>query len=57
MAKIISKVNVTSIFRDWWQSNLSDIFANPDDITIISAIEYNGGLYLIYTYEDNVIPA
>lgn len=50
MAKVISKVNVTSVFRDWWNSNLTDIFNDPDEVTIISAIEYNGGLYLIYSH-------
>lgn len=50
--KIIAKVQVTSVMSQWWESNLSDIFVHPEDVTIISAIEYDGGLYLIYTYDE-----
>ncbi len=50
MEKVISKVQVTSAFDQWWESDLSSIFTNPDEVTIISAVVENGGLYLIYTY-------
>jgi hypothetical protein len=61
MSLKLAKVQVTSGLSDWWESDLLDIFADPDRVRIISAIEYNGGLYLIYEYEsieddDLVIP-
>lgn len=49
----LAKVCVTSFFMDWWESDLRDIFVNPDDIKIISAVIEEGKLYLIYTYNDN----
>ena len=52
MSKVISKVQITSTINQWWQSSLSDIFTNPEEVAIISAIEYDGGLYLIYSYDD-----
>jgi hypothetical protein len=48
---VIGKVQVTAMFRDWWESDLSDIFTEPQGVKIISAVEYSGGLYLIYTHE------
>jgi len=48
----LSKVQVTSAFQQWWESDLTDIFDEPDEVTIISAVIENGGLYLIYTYID-----
>jgi hypothetical protein len=46
----ISKVQITSAFNQWWESDLSDIFTEPERVVIISAVIDNGGLYLIYTY-------
>lgn len=53
MAKMLCKVNITSVFRDWWESDLSDIFIDPNKVQIISAVTYEGGLYLIYTHDDD----
>jgi hypothetical protein len=50
MDKVLAKVNVTSDIANWWESDLSDIFVNPDEVEIISAVCDNGTLYLIYTY-------
>lgn len=52
MNKKIGKVQVSSMFSKWWESSLKDIFTNPDDVQILSAIEYDGSLYLIYLYDE-----
>lgn len=53
MKTVIAKVQVSAIFRQWWESDLSDIFTNPDEVTIVSAVVEDGGIYLIYTYKTN----
>ena len=57
--KKIGKVQITSGFPEWWGESLSIIFTNPDEVKILSAIEYEGGLYLIYLYdaedEENIL--
>lgn len=52
MAICIDKVNVISCLRDWDGSKLSDIFLNPEKITIIGTVADEGKLYLIYSYDD-----
>jgi hypothetical protein len=53
MARKIAKVNITSDIRNWWEGELSRyVDTTHYEIKIISAIEYNGGLYLIYEYDD-----
>ncbi len=52
MSKKVSKVNVTSMFGDWWMSDLSDLFVKPDKVQIIGTVVNEGTLYLIYTYDD-----
>lgn len=47
--KVIAKVQVTSAFDQWWESNLEDVIPFPPK-QIISAVVDNGGLYLIYWY-------
>ncbi len=51
MSKKIAKVNVTSDFSRWWESDLSNLITNPDKVRIISAVVYEGTLYLIYEYD------
>lgn len=52
MSRKIGKVPVTSTFQEWWESDLSDLFDDPEGITIISAVLENGTLYLICSYEE-----
>lgn len=47
----IGKVQITSVLETWWESDFSDVLSVPIS-QVISAIEYNGGLYLIYWYEE-----
>ena len=51
--KVIAKVNVTSDFDNWWESDLSSLITADEgiEVTIISAIVNEGSLYLIYSYE------
>lgn len=53
MNKVLTKVQVTGAFNQWWQCDLSDIFTDVSEVNIISAVLENGSLYLIYTYTKN----
>lgn len=47
----IAKVQVTSDFTRWWESDLKNVIDPSINAKIISAVVENGGLYLIYTYD------
>lgn len=47
----IGKVQVTSDISHWWESELKNIFIDPKEVKILSAVEYDGKLYLIYLYD------
>ena len=49
--KVIGKVQITSMVSQWWESDLTDIFTNLNEVQILSAIEYDGGLYLIFLHD------
>lgn len=47
----LAKVQVTSNFSNWWESDLSTIFFDEQEsVRIVGAVVEGGGLYLIYTY-------